>query len=141
MLGLAEHALHFWLADVHSVYVCAAVAPASRWLRVQAIFGKKARFVVEEVEEPTLFQQAAIYYNASIVIQMHGAALGELAHQLTKLSSHSFHAHDADTTMFVVSRAPAGLRQLVAAHAVMSVLKCSMVRASPLSMQVHMQAT
>lgn len=33
--------------------------------------------MIEEVEEPSLLQQATMYHNASIVIQMHGAALGE----------------------------------------------------------------
>ena len=43
---------------------------------MQASFGVQATLQVREVERPSLREQASIYYNASILIQMHGAALG-----------------------------------------------------------------
>ena len=51
-------------------------ALCNAWVVLQAHFKGAASFVIEEVEEPTLYQQASIYHAASIVIQMHGAALG-----------------------------------------------------------------
>ena len=47
---------------------------------MQGHFKEKATFAIHEVEDPSLLQQASMYHNASIVIQMHGAALGEASH-------------------------------------------------------------
>ena len=43
---------------------------------MQAHYGDRATLQVREVEKPSLRDQASIYYNASILVQMHGAALG-----------------------------------------------------------------
>lgn len=45
---------------------------------LQARFPGTLNITVDKLEGKSLRQQAALYYNASIVIQTHGAALGEL---------------------------------------------------------------
>lgn len=44
---------------------------------LQARFPGTLNITVDKLEGKSLRQQAALYYNASIVIQTHGAALGE----------------------------------------------------------------
>lgn len=53
------------------------VAPSCLWC-LQAKFPGTLNITVDKLEGKTLRQQAALYYNASIVIQTHGAALGTL---------------------------------------------------------------
>ena len=43
---------------------------------LQGKFPDTLNIVVDKLEGKSLHQQAALYYNASIVIQTHGAALG-----------------------------------------------------------------
>ena len=53
------------------------VAPSCPWC-LQAKFPGTLNITVDKLEGKSLRQQAALYYNASIVIQTHGAALGAL---------------------------------------------------------------
>ena len=50
---------------------------------LQAKFPGTLNITVDKLEGKTLRQQAALYYNASIVIQTHGAALGALVFVFT----------------------------------------------------------
>ena len=80
-LILAPAALYLRTAGFQGI-LPAAVQNSARLtkLPVQGHFKEKANFAIHEVEEPSLLQQASMYHNASIVIQMHGAALGEAYH-------------------------------------------------------------
>ena len=66
---------------------------------LQAQFPGQLNIAVDKLEGKTLRQQAALYSNASIVIQTHGAALGDGLLRCNYLHQLANHAYPDSTTL------------------------------------------